>query len=66
MQETELYITELKDHIILPDGDQIYHEENVLSIPSEENIVEEGVEHLVVDGQVSYTNFIDQVSDLSL
>lgn len=53
-QETELYITELKDHVIIQDGDQIYQEENVLGLPSEDNIVEEGVEHLVVDGQINF------------
>ncbi|XP_046602152.1 zinc finger protein 300 isoform X1 [Neodiprion pinetum] len=53
-QETELYITELKDHVIIQDGAQIYQEENVLSIPSEENITEEAVEHLVVDGQIDF------------
>lgn len=40
LDETELYVTELKDHVIIQqDDDQIYNEEDVvLSIPTEENM----------------------------
>ncbi|XP_015592351.1 zinc finger protein 37 [Cephus cinctus] len=56
VEETELYIAELKDHVIIQQGEeQMYHEENVLSIPAEDAIGEDGVEHLVVDGQINFT-----------
>ncbi|XP_012265939.1 zinc finger protein ZFP2-like isoform X2 [Athalia rosae] len=54
-QETELYITDLKDHVIIQEGDEIYQEGSVLGIPSEETIAEEDVDHLVVDGQMDFT-----------
>lgn len=50
MQETELYVAGLKNHVIIHQGgNQIYHEGNVLSIPTDTS---EQVQHLVVDGQV--------------
>lgn len=54
LEETELYVTELKDHVIIQqDGEHIYQEENVLSIPADEGMEqEEEGHHLVVDGQV--------------
>lgn len=53
MDETELYVTELKDHVIIQqqNEDQIYNEEDVLNIPTEENVADEEVNHLV-DGEV--------------
>lgn len=53
MDETELYVTELKDHVIIQQQseDQMYNEEDVLNIPSEENVGDEEVGHLV-DGEV--------------
>lgn len=53
MDETGLYVTELKDHVIIQQEgeDQIYNEEDVvLNIPTEETV---GTEvDLVVEGQV--------------
>lgn len=41
MDETGLYVTELKDHVIIQQDDQIYNEEDVvLSIPAGENVSE--------------------------
>lgn len=53
MEETELYVTELKDHVIIQhqNENQIYNEESVLNIPAEENVVEE-VDQITVDQQV--------------
>lgn len=53
MDETELYVTELKDHVIIQqqNEDQMYNEEDVLNIPAEENVADEEVNHLV-DGEV--------------
>ncbi|XP_012273310.1 zinc finger protein 436 isoform X2 [Orussus abietinus] len=55
LEETELYIAELKDHVIVQQDDQIYQEEGVLDMPTEETITDEVVEHLVVDGQINFT-----------
>ncbi|KAG5325811.1 ZN235 protein, partial [Pseudoatta argentina] len=48
--ETGLYVTELKDHVIIQEEeDQIYNEEDVvLNIPAEETVTDE-VNHLVED-----------------
>ncbi|CAK9811836.1 Zinc finger protein 235 [Anthophora quadrimaculata] len=56
LEETELYVTELKDHVIIQEEneDQIYNEEDVLNIPKEENAADEEVSHLV-DGEMSFT-----------
>ncbi|KYN32876.1 hypothetical protein ALC56_12829 [Trachymyrmex septentrionalis] len=50
LDETGLYVTELKDHVIIQEGeDQIYNEEDVvLNIPAEETVTDE-VNHLVED-----------------
>jgi len=53
VDETGLYVTELKDHMIIQQEgeDQIYNEEDVvLSIPSEETVSE--VDPVVEDSQV--------------
>lgn len=49
MDETELYVTELKDHVIIQqqNEDQMYNEEDVLNISTEENVADEDVNHLV-------------------
>ncbi|XP_012234087.1 zinc finger protein ZFP2-like isoform X2 [Linepithema humile] len=54
LDETGLYVTELKEHVIIQqEDDQIYNEEDVvLSIPAEEN-VSNGVDHLV-DGEMDF------------
>ncbi|XP_033210509.1 zinc finger protein 585A-like isoform X2 [Belonocnema kinseyi] len=50
MQETELYVAGLKNHVIIhQDGNQVYHEGNILSIPTDAS---EQVQHLVVEGQL--------------
>ncbi|CAK9813817.1 Zinc finger protein 235 [Anthophora plagiata] len=56
LEETELYVTELKDHVIIQqeNEDQMYNEEDVLNIPKEENAADEEVSHLV-DGEMSFT-----------
>ncbi|XP_017875013.1 zinc finger protein 714-like [Ceratina calcarata] len=43
LDETELYVTELKDHVIIqqPTEDPIYNEEDVLNIPTEEHVADE-------------------------
>lgn len=53
LEETELYVTELKDHVIIQEqnDDQMYNEEDVLNIPAEETVADEEVGHLV-DGEV--------------
>lgn len=55
LDETELYVTELKDHVIIQQGeDHIYNEEDVvLNIPTEET----EVEHLVVEND--QINFVE-------
>ncbi|XP_076756055.1 uncharacterized protein LOC143426465 [Xylocopa sonorina] len=55
LDETELYVTELKDHVIIQQQseDQIYNEEDVLNIPTEEHVASEEVNHLV-DGEMSF------------
>jgi len=53
VDETGLYVTELKDHMIIQQEgeDQIYNEEDVvLSIPSEETVSE--IDPVVEDSQV--------------
>lgn len=55
LNETGLYVTELKDHVIIQqeEEDQIYNEEDVvLNIPAEETVSGE-VDHLVVEDQVN-------------
>ncbi|KAF3424864.1 hypothetical protein E2986_05590 [Frieseomelitta varia] len=49
LDETELYVTELKDHVIIQqqNEDQMYNEEDVLNISTEENVADEDVNHLV-------------------
>ncbi|CAK9822982.1 Zinc finger protein 235 [Anthophora retusa] len=56
LEETELYVTELKDHVIIQqeNEDQMYNEEDVLNIPKEESGADEEVSHLV-DGEMSFT-----------
>ncbi|XP_076680788.1 uncharacterized protein LOC143375490 isoform X3 [Andrena cerasifolii] len=56
LEETELYVTELKDHVIIQEqnDDQMYNEEDVLNIPAEETVVDEEVGHLV-DGEMTFT-----------
>ncbi|KAG7210531.1 hypothetical protein KM043_012051 [Ampulex compressa] len=56
LEETELYVTELKDHVIIQEQgeDQIYNEEHVLHMPAEENVADEEVDQLVVDGQMNF------------
>ncbi|OAD54534.1 hypothetical protein WN48_06643 [Eufriesea mexicana] len=56
LDETELYVTELKDHVIIQqqNEDQIYNEEDVLNIPTEESVADEEVNHLV-DGEMNFT-----------
>lgn len=52
--ESGLYVTDLKDHVIIhPDGNQIYHDGSVLSIPADGHLSNEQVQHLVMDGQVN-------------
>lgn len=54
MGDTQLYVTELKDHMIIQQDDEhVYQDESVLDIPTEENI-DEQVEHMVVGNQVNY------------
>lgn len=56
--ETGLYVTELKDHVIIQQEgeDQIYTEEDVLNMPAEQH-VETEVDHLVVEAQVKIVGF---------
>lgn len=53
MEETELYVTDMKDHVIIQEEDEnIYEEEEaVLDIPSEANITSDQVD-IVVNNQV--------------
>lgn len=55
LEETELYVTELKDHVIIQqqNDDEIYNEEDVLNIPAEESVADEEVGHLV-DGEMNF------------
>ncbi|XP_076644623.1 uncharacterized protein LOC143354426 [Halictus rubicundus] len=55
LEEAELYVTELKDHVIIQqqNEDQIYNEEDVLNISAEENVADEEVGHLV-DGEMTF------------
>lgn len=56
LQETELYVTELKDHVIIQhqDENQIYNEESVLNIPAEENVIGEEVDQITVNQQINF------------
>ncbi|XP_076620715.1 uncharacterized protein LOC143341634 isoform X2 [Colletes latitarsis] len=56
LEETELYVTELKDHVIIQqqNEDQMYNEEDVLNISAEENVADEEVGHLV-DEEMTFT-----------
>ncbi|XP_011640316.1 zinc finger protein 676-like [Pogonomyrmex barbatus] len=56
LNETELYVTELKDHVIIQQEgeEQMYNEEDVvLNIPAAETVSGE-VEHLVVENQINF------------
>ncbi|XP_015126970.1 zinc finger protein 37 [Diachasma alloeum] len=53
--ETELYVTDLKDHVIIHENQNIYQEESVLDITEEEGIGEGGVQHMVVNNQMTFT-----------
>uniref|UniRef100_A0A0C9QG01 ZNF235_3 protein n=1 Tax=Fopius arisanus TaxID=64838 RepID=A0A0C9QG01_9HYME len=53
--ETELYVTDLKDHVIIHGNDNIYQEESVLDITDGEGIEEGAVQHMVVDSQMTFT-----------
>ncbi|XP_011256418.1 zinc finger protein 431 isoform X1 [Camponotus floridanus] len=54
LNETGLYVTELKDHVIIQEGDQIYNDEAVLlKIPAEETVSGE-VSHIVVEDQMDF------------
>nr|XP_050856936.1 zinc finger protein 724-like [Vespula vulgaris]XP_050856943.1 zinc finger protein 724-like [Vespula vulgaris]XP_050856953.1 zinc finger protein 724-like [Vespula vulgaris] len=57
LEETELYVTELKDHVIIQhqNENQIYNEESVLNIPAEENVVGEEVDQITVDQQINFS-----------
>ncbi|XP_014601679.1 PREDICTED: zinc finger protein 2 homolog [Polistes canadensis] len=57
LEETALYVTELKDHVIIQhqDDNQIYNEETVLNIPEEENVVGEVVDQITVHEQIHFT-----------
>ncbi|XP_015175419.1 PREDICTED: zinc finger protein 2 homolog [Polistes dominula] len=56
IEETALYVTDLKDHVIIQqDDNQIYNEEGVLNIPVEENVVGEEVDQITVDEQMDFT-----------
>lgn len=59
LNETELYVTELKDHVIIQqEGDQIYNEEDVvLNIPAEETV--SGEVDLVVEDQMDFVESDD-------
>lgn len=56
LDETELYVTELKDHVIIqqPTEDAIYNEEDVLNIPTEEHVADEEGNPLV-DEEMNFT-----------
>lgn len=56
LEETALYVTELKDHVIIQhqDDNQMYNEESVLNIPVEENVVGEVVDQITVDEQMHF------------
>lgn len=60
-------MTELKDHVIIQQEgeDQIYTEEDVLNMPTEENVGEE-VDHLVVETQVRIIMSLSNNSEISL
>ncbi|KAL2733303.1 zinc finger protein 724-like [Vespula maculifrons] len=57
LEEAELYVTELKDHVIIQhqNENQIYNEESVLNIPAEENVVGEEVDQITVDQQINFS-----------
>ncbi|KAK0086851.1 hypothetical protein PV325_002413 [Microctonus aethiopoides] len=53
--DTQLYVTELKDHMIIQQDDEhVYQDESVLDIPTEGNI-DEQVEHMVVGNQMAFS-----------
>lgn len=56
LEETELYVTDLKNHVIIQqqhEDHQMYNEEDVLNMPAEEAVADEEVAHLV-DGQINF------------
>ncbi|XP_008553025.1 zinc finger protein 723 [Microplitis demolitor] len=57
MEETELYVTDMKDHVIIQEEDEnIYEEEEaVLDIPSEANITSDQVD-IVVNNQIAFAD----------
>ena len=65
-EETKLYIAELKDHVIIQQegGERCYAEKTVvvgsddadIKDGSEQHIVQEAVEHLIIDGQVHFAD----------
>ncbi|XP_071553122.1 uncharacterized protein [Temnothorax nylanderi] len=69
LDETGLYVTELKDHVIIQQEgeDQIYNEEDVvLNIPAEE-VVSAEVDHLVVENQIEFvkTETVENKPDIN-
>lgn len=59
LTETELYVTELKEHVIIQEDDEnIYQEDNVLAISTDTEITNEDVNHIVVDNEVCNFNYI--------
>ena len=63
-EETKLYIAELKKHVLIQDGDRCYAENTVvvgsddsdIKDGSEQHIVQEAVEHLIIDGPVHFAD----------
>lgn len=64
-EETKLYIAELKEHVIIQDGDDRCYAEKAVVVGSddsdlkdgsEQHIVQEAVEHLIIDGQVHFAD----------
>ncbi|XP_034934486.1 zinc finger protein 568-like [Chelonus insularis] len=56
LEETGLYVAELKDHVIIQEGEEpMYAEEDALDISPEENISQAQVEHIVVNNQIAFS-----------
>ncbi|XP_043278917.1 zinc finger protein 436-like isoform X2 [Venturia canescens] len=67
LEETELYVADLKDHVIIErNADSIYQEENVLNISTEDNVGQEETDHeRVEDNAITFvdTGALDCKSD---
>ncbi|PBC32972.1 Zinc finger protein [Apis cerana cerana] len=66
LDENDLYVTELKDHVIIQqqNEDQMYNEEDVLNISKEENVADEEmnfVENEVMECKVEDSEQVEEV-----